>query len=179
MSVEIETSRLVLRPLAAEDFEPHAAMMAHPDVAQFLSAGGSPLPRPAEWRNFAMLLGHWRMRGFGLFSVFEKSSGCWVGRVGPVEPEGWPAIECGWGLDRAHWGKGFAGEAAIAAISWIFAERHAISRVISMIDPANRNSQRVASRIGESNTGEIFHADPAGPLEIWSVSRDDWRARFG
>ncbi len=179
MPLTLQTERLVLRPLAPDDFEAHAGMMAHPDVASFLTATKQPQPRSAEWRGFATLLGHWTMRGFGMFSVIERGSGAWVGRVGPWMPEGWPGLECGWAIDRAYWGRGYAGEAAIAAIRWIFAVKPGLARIISLIDPGNANSRAVAAKIGERLSGEAFDYSPGIRLDIWAADRDDWLMRFG
>ncbi len=179
MSITLETERLVLRPIAAADFEAHAAMMADPDVAKFLTADRKPQPRSAEWRGFATLLGHWSMRSFGFFSVFDRASGDWVGRVGPWMPEGWPGLECGWASARAYWGKGYASEAAIATIRWTFEQRRDLSRIISLIHPQNANSQAVARKIGETKTGETFTYAPWIDLDIWAAEREEWLDRVG
>ena len=60
------------------------------------------------------------MTGIAMFSVLEKSSGKWVGRLGPWYPEGWPDHEVGWGIAREHWGKGYATEGAAAAMDYAF-----------------------------------------------------------
>ncbi len=179
MSLTFETDRLILRPMAPGDVEPHIAMMQDTRVARFLSPNGEPQSREALWRGFASMLGHWRIRGFGMFSVFERDSGAWAGRVGPWMPEGWPGLECGWGIAPAHWGKGYAAEAAIASIRWIFAEKPALSRIMSLIVSDNPNSQAVAKKIGEIRTGEKFDHDVVGALDIWAADRDDWLRRFG
>ncbi|MFN0024545.1 MAG: GNAT family N-acetyltransferase [Parvularculaceae bacterium] len=179
MALELHTDRLILRPLLPGDFEAHAAMLGDPRVAQFLALGGAAPSRESRWRSFASMLGHWSMRGYGFFSVFEKSSGQWAGRVGPWMPEGWPGLECGWGIVAAHWGKGYAGEAAIATIRWTFDEHPGLPRIISLIDPANANSQAVARKIGETKTGETFHHEIAGGLDIWAADREEWLKRFG
>jgi RimJ/RimL family protein N-acetyltransferase len=178
MTLQLETERLFLRPLAPEDADAHIAMMEDPDVARFLTLKSKPDSRMMAWRAFASMLGHWRMRGFGFFSVFEKSTGDWVGRVGPWMPEGWPSLECGWGVARNAWGKGYAPEAAIASINWIFREKPELTRIISLIDPTNANSQAVARKIGERNTGEVFTFESIS-VEIWAAERSEWLARFG
>ncbi len=154
-------------------------MMSDPRVARFLALGGKVPSRESSWRAFATMLGHWAIRGFGFFSVIEKDSGAWVGRVGPWMPEGWPGLECGWGIDTAYWGRGYAPEAAIAAIRWIFKENPDLPRIISLIDPANENSQAVAKKIGEKPSGEKFQHEVAGSLDIWVSPRDEWLRRFG
>ena len=108
MALTLETDRLILRPLHPDDFEAHAAMMADPRVARFLALGGQVPSRESMWRAFATMLGHWTIRGYGFFAIVEKASGAFVGRAGPWMPEGWPGLECGWGVDAAHWGKGYA-----------------------------------------------------------------------
>lgn len=179
MALELTTDRLILRPLAPDDFEAHAAMMADPRVARFLALGGKVPSRETMWRTFATMLGHWQIRGYGFFAVIERASGTWVGRAGPWMPEGWPGLECGWGIDARWWGKGYAPEAAIAAIRWIFRTNPDLPRIISLIDPANANSQAVARKIGETLSGEKFQHEVAGPLDIWAAPRDEWLKRFG
>lgn len=178
MSSLLETPRLILRPVAPEDFETHAAMMTEPEIAAFLTLDGKPQSRANAWRSFATMIGHWTIRGFGFFSMIEKATGAWVGRAGPWQPEGWPGIECGWGVPRPHWGKGYAPEAAVAAIRWTLAHRPELTRIISTIAPANANSQAVARKIGEAKTAETFQLEQ-NTLEIWAAEKRAWLERFG
>lgn len=178
MTIRLETDRLILRPLAPQDADAHIDMMGDLDVASFLTSDGAPQSREERWRQFASYLGHWQIRDFGWFSVEEKESGDWVGRVGPWMPEGWPALECGWSIARPHWGKGYAPEAAIASIKWTFDKFPDLGRIISVIDPDNKNSQAVAKKIGEEKSGEIFEYW-GHRLDIWAADRDEWLARFG
>jgi RimJ/RimL family protein N-acetyltransferase len=100
------------------------------------------------WRNVAMMVGHWSLRGFGQWSVVEKASGELVGRVGFWQPEGWPGTELGWLIRRDRWGRGYATEAAATALDWGW--RHLTGdHVISLIQPDNQPSVRVAEKIGE------------------------------
>lgn len=177
MTMKIETERLILRPPLAEDAEPILGMMADADVARFITIDGKAQDRAMAWRGFATIIGHWQIRGYGFFSVLEKSTGAFVGRVGPWMPEGWPALECGWSIARPHWGKGYAPEAAIAAIRWTFERFPDLDRIISVIDPRNANSQAVAKKVGETNTGEIF-AFWGMKLDIWAAGRKEWLERF-
>lgn len=178
MTIRIETERLILRPMEPKDVEPHCAMMADPKVAKFLTPESRPRPKADEWRAAACYLGHWQIRGFGFFTVEEKSSGDWVGRVGPWMPEGWPGLECGWSIASEHWGKGYAPEAAIAAVRWTFGRFPDLKRIISVIDPGNVNSQAVARKIGEAKSGEIFEFFNH-KLDVWAADRKVWLERFG
>ena len=177
MPIQIETDRLILRPLAPQDCESHIEMMGDPKVAAFLAPGKATQSRMDRWRQFASYLGHWQLRGFGFFSVDEKVTGSWVGRVGPWMPDGWPGLECGWAITSRCWGKGYAPEAAAAAIRWTFDRFPDLQRIISVIDPDNANSQAVARKIGEHNTGEIFEFW-SHELDVWAAEREEWLRRF-
>jgi RimJ/RimL family protein N-acetyltransferase len=120
-------------------------MCADAEVMRFLS--GYPQSREEAWRNMAMVVGHWQLRGFGLWAVEEKATGDLVGRVGCWKPEGWPGMEIAWTLRRESWGRGFATEAARAALRHAF-EVLKQTHIISLIHPENEPSIRVARRIG-------------------------------
>ena len=170
----LETERLILRPSAAEDFEPWAAFAADPEVAQFI---GGVQSRPMAWRGLCQVTGSWTINGFSMFSVIEKATGRWVGRLGPWMPEGWPGPEVGWGLAREAWGKGYAVEGSIAAIDWAF-DVLGWTEVIHAIDPVNHRSQAVARRLGSRVLRSAVLPPPLdAPVEVWGQSRDEWRAR--
>jgi len=171
----LETDRLILRPPQAEDFEAWAAFAADPVAAEHL---GGPQVRPVAWRGMATVTGAWTLRGFSMFSVIEKATDDWVGRLGPWQPEGWPGTEVGWGIARDHWGKGYATEGATAAIDWAF-DQFGWDEVIHTIDPANVNSQAVARRLGSTilRTAEMPPPFAGQVLDVWGQSREAWRAR--
>ena len=79
----VETERLILRPPTAEDFEPWVAFGADAEVARFL--GGVQTPAMV-WRTMCAVAGAWTINGFSMFSVVEKASGRWIGRLGPWMP---------------------------------------------------------------------------------------------
>jgi RimJ/RimL family protein N-acetyltransferase len=95
----------------------------------------------------ALVLGHWQLRGFGLWAVEERATGFLVGRVGCWQPEGWPGLEIGWALRREFWGQGFATEAAQTVVADAF-NRMLQMRLISLIHPDNGPSIAVALRLG-------------------------------
>jgi len=138
--------------LQAEDFDEYAAIHVDSEVTRFTVR--AQLSRYDAWRHMAMIAGHWVLRGYGMWGVFEKSSGHLVGRVGFYYPDGWPAFELGWTLGRNFWGKGYATEAARRCLDYAFDEMGR-DHVISLIDPANVASIRVAERIGETVEGEV------------------------
>lgn len=173
--IRIETERLILRPTRAEDFEGWAALMADGENSRHI---GGPQPRSVAWRGFLSMAGAWAIQGFGMFSVIEKSSGRWIGRLGPWRPEGWPGTEVGWGLLRDTWGKGYAPEGAAAAIDWAF-DALGWSEVIHVIAPDNTPSQAVARKLGSTLRGPGRLPEPFQdmPVEIWGQTREQWRRR--
>jgi RimJ/RimL family protein N-acetyltransferase len=168
----LETERLVMRMFREEDFEEYAAMTCDAEVTRYLG-DGKPLDRFFAWRQLAMMLGHWQLRGYGPWAVEEKATGRLVGRVGFFKPEGWPGFELGWVLGRDFWGRGFATEAARRALEFAFTEMNR-ERVISLIRPENRASIKVAERLGERRTGETELFGEAAL--VYEISRDEWLA---
>ena len=75
---QLTTDRLLLRALQADDFELYAEMMASDQVTRFLGEG-RPLSRVDAWRQMAMIIGHWQLRGFGLWAVEERDTGEFLG----------------------------------------------------------------------------------------------------
>lgn len=171
----LQTERLVLRPMQAEDFESWAAFMADEEGARFL---GGAQPRSLSWRGFLSMAGAWQIQGFAMFSVIEKVSGRWVGRVGPWLPEGWPGTEVGWGIVREATGKGYATEASVATIDWAF-DTLGWSEVIHTINADNLPSKAVAVRLGSGfrRMGRLPAPYEEPEVEIWGQTREQWRAR--
>ncbi len=152
----LTTERLLLRGFAPRDVEAYVAMMADPAVTRYLG-DGRPLSRADAWRQLALIIGHWGLRGFGLWAVEERATGTLVGRVGCYEPDGWPGCEVGYVLARPFWGRGYATEGARAALEYARGVL-ARDRVISLIHPDNVASASVATRLGATadETIELF-----------------------
>ncbi len=171
--VQITTPRLHLRPIRIEDFDAWAALMADAEGARHI---GAPQPRSVAWRGFMSVAGAWHLTGCSMFSVIEKATGRWIGRVGPWQPEGWPGPEIGWAIVRESRGRGYATEAAAATIDWAFATLE-WTEIIHTISPDNVVSQRVARKLGSCNRGPGRLPPPyeSHAVEIWGQSRLDWQ----
>jgi RimJ/RimL family protein N-acetyltransferase len=170
----LETARLVLRVPRLEDFERYAELMADEEAARYI---GGRLERAPAWRRFLQMPGAWVVQGFAMFSVLDKASGKWLGQAGPWKPDGWPGNEVGWSFHPDAWGRGYATEAAIAAMDWAF-ETLGWDSVIHCIDPANAPSQRPAQRLGSHNRGAVQMPPPYQDLatEMWGQTREEWSA---
>ncbi len=102
---QLETARLLLRPPQLQDFDRWAEFAADPVATRFV---GGVQPRAMAWRSMMTMAGAWALQGHCMFSVIEKASGRWMGRLGPYQPEGWPGTEVGWSLHPEAWGRGYA-----------------------------------------------------------------------
>ena len=173
--IRIETDRLILRLPQASDFEGYAELYGDGEAARHI---GGALPRAAAWRKFLQMPGAWAIQGFAMFSVVDKASGEWLGQLGPWQPEGWPGTEVGWSLRRAAWGRGYATEAAVAAIDWTF-DTLGWDEVIHCIDPENLASRRLAERLGSRILRRQRMPSPfeAHEVDVWGQPRDAWRTR--
>jgi RimJ/RimL family protein N-acetyltransferase len=168
-----ETERLILRPPHVTDLDPFVEIHEDPEVVRYLSGIGQSTGRVASWRLLALLIGHWHLRGYGQWAIVEKSTGGLIGRVGLWHPEGWPGPELGWVIKRSRWDHGFATEAARAAANFAFDEV-GVDRIISMIQPDNPRSIRVALKIGETfSEAQHFNGQD---LHVYAMSRSDRRA---
>jgi RimJ/RimL family protein N-acetyltransferase len=166
--VTVETQRLVLRPPEATDAHPLMAIHQDPDVAKYVLIGNPSAGITAAWRSVAAMVGHWHLRGYGQWTVVEKADRQVVGRVGLWNPEGWPGVELGWVIRRSRWGEGLATEAASAALQWTW-DHTSTDHVISLIQPGNGRSIRVAEKLGErlERTEVVSGAE----LQVYGVHR--------
>ncbi len=139
-------------------------MCADREVMRYM---GGTLDRAQSRRQMVEHAGHWTRRGYGRWAVERLDNGEWIGRVGLWVPPDWPGVELGWTLVRDAWGQGFATEAATVAAGWGWANLD-LDRLVSLIEPDNAASIRVAERLGmrrlpaESTVGtdlEVFALD--------------------
>lgn len=154
----IETERLILRPFAERDLEAFAAINADPKVCEFLPAPMSRLDSDAFAKRIAE---HFGAHGFCFFALELKANSEFIGFTGLNVPRFdapfMPAVEIGWRLAFLHWGKGYASEAASAALDhgW---RKLGLHSIVSFTVPANRRSRAVMERIG-------LRHDPAGDFD--------------
>lgn len=140
----LETERLILRAPAPQDGDVLRTFMAS-DRSKFV---GGPKNAHDTWRTHAGLIGHWVLRGYGMFSICLKGTDTMIGMTGPFNPEGWPEPEIGWSLvDETAVGKGYAQEAAAASRAFAYNDL-GWSTAVSYINPANARSLAVAERLG-------------------------------
>jgi len=142
----IETARLLIRPLAASDAEPLAALWSDPAVTRYM---GGPRDAATVRRQLGEDARARTVRRLDLWPVVEKATGQTIGDCGLTEKDvdGKKEIELVYVLMSSAWGRGLATEAAAAIRDYAF-QHLALPRLIALIDPENAASARVAEKVG-------------------------------
>ncbi|WP_417723362.1 GNAT family N-acetyltransferase [Salipiger sp.] len=156
----IETDRLILRAPRIEDLDAMCGFYAEPR-SRFV---GGPIERGDVWRALLRSAGHWQIRGYGVWHITLRDSGAMIGHAGVLHHVEWPEPELGYAIFGAQEGKGLAHEATEAARA--AAARHfGLTRLISLIDPANDRSRALALRLGAHfERDEIVKGHPC---QVW------------
>jgi [ribosomal protein S5]-alanine N-acetyltransferase len=149
----ITTNRLTLDGFSPEDHRAFSEMLADPRVGAPKGFPQGATPEQA-WAGMANILGHWALRGFGLFAVRLSETREFVGSVGLIAPEGWPSPEATWTVAYPHQGKGYAKEAATAVRDHAMHELQ-LEKIVSFVPPGNEPSRRVAAAIGMNCSGTV------------------------
>lgn len=147
---EITTDRLLLRRWRPEDHAPFTAICSDPDVMRYIGNGATKTADDTA-RNIASFEKEWEERGYGLFAVEAKDSGDLIGFTGlswpGFLPEVLPSVEIGWRFSKSAWGKGYATEAASAALS--FGKNDlALPDIVSIYQIENAASARIMQKLG-------------------------------
>jgi RimJ/RimL family protein N-acetyltransferase len=156
---ELRTERLLMRRWRSEDLDPFAAMNADPVVMEHFAAGVASRERTADF--MARIEQEFDERGFGLWAVEVPGVADFAGFVGlhtvQFEAHFTPAVEVGWRLATAYWHRGYASEAARAAVAFGY-DRAGLPEIVSFTNFANVRSLAVMERIGMTR-------DPDGDFE--------------
>ncbi|QBF29933.1 GNAT family N-acetyltransferase [Thalassococcus sp. S3] len=139
----IETRRLVLRGPEPQDYPDFKATFTS-YRARFM---GGPLNAYEAWMLYAAEIGHWQIRGFGMWMIHDKATDETYGMAGGWQPAKWPEAELAWVIWPDKAGHGFALEATHAARRYLYGEK-GWAGAVSYIDPKNLDSIRLAERLG-------------------------------
>ncbi|WP_028549626.1 GNAT family N-acetyltransferase [Paenibacillus sp. UNC451MF] len=152
--LHLETDRLFLREYTDEDFEPLHAIFSDQEMMQYYPAPFS-IDKTLSWieRNYT----RYQTDGFGLWAVCLKETEECIGDCGLVKQtvEGSMEVEIGYHIHKRYWGEGYATEAAIACKRYGF-QQLGLNKLISIINPGNLASIRVAEKIGFTKEKELF-----------------------
>jgi ribosomal-protein-alanine N-acetyltransferase len=164
--VQLETERLLLRPLSLDDLDVFAAFYADPEVMRYLGAGRT-LSHDESEQSLRRMLRSFEVDGFGQLAVERADDGELIGRCGflvwdavtltpttEAEADGPTELEIGYALGREFWGQGYATEAATAVRNHALRSMHR-TRLIAFIRPGNLASARVAEKLGMRHERDV------------------------
>lgn len=164
------TERLGLREIEPSDAASLASVLADPEVMRFSSGVLGSSDVPAWIDGCRREYGQW---GFGLWAVVLRAERQLVGYCGLTRFDDLgdlPEVEVGYRLARASWGRGFATEAATAVRDHAFG-RLGLSRLVALVDPANRRSARVAEKLGMRYERDVMRPGYTHPDHLYIVHR--------
>ncbi|WP_163834311.1 GNAT family N-acetyltransferase [Spartinivicinus ruber] len=178
--VTLKTERLILRQWQLADYRPFAAINADPVVMEYYP---SCLPTTESDALADKLMSLIAKRGWGFWAVELISTKQFIGFVGLHQPEAelpfTPCVEIGWRLAKAHWGYGYATEAAQTALQFAF-DKLGLNEVVSFTSCLNERSQAVMQRLGMANTEQDFE-HPSVPIEsplrehvLYKITKLQW-----
>jgi RimJ/RimL family protein N-acetyltransferase len=139
----IETRRLILRGPEPQDYPDFKSTFTS-YRARFM---GGPLNEYEAWMLYAAEIGHWQIRGFGMWMIHDKTTDATYGMAGGWQPAKWPQAEIAWVIWPGAAGKGYALEATHAVRTHLY-KQGGWSDAVSYIDPKNLDSIRLAERLG-------------------------------
>ena len=182
--IVLETPRLLLRPWRESDREPFHGMNADQRVMEFFAAPLSPAESDAM---IGRIQAHFARYGFGFFAAELRATGEFIGFAGmshvPFEAHFTPCVEIGWRLARDRWGRGYATEAASAALAYGF-ETLGLDEIVAFTVPRNVRSRAVMERLGMKRdaAGDFEHPGlPEGHAlrrhVLYRIARREWRVR--
>lgn len=166
----IETSRLAIRPIKFSDCEPLNELFADPEVMRY-SINGTKTPEEVEGWVEDVIGGGRTGNGINIFAVVNKKISAVIGYCGLThfpDVDGAAEIEMGYRLIREHWGHGYATEAAVAVRDYAFVELE-LARLVSLIEPTNKSSIGVATKVGMSYEKEVMLENYDHPDHLYSM----------
>ena len=168
MIPELTTARLRMRAPREDDYPVYQAFYTDADASHFY---GGPMTASNAWKQLAMEVGHWYLKGYGMWSLELRSTAEMIGGCGFWWPSGWPRPELTWWLIPAARGSGFATEASNTAIDYAY-QTLGWSAVETHIDDGNKAAHKLVLRLGGSVlTREVF---PDGiERNVYSIPRSN------
>lgn len=153
----------MLRPFAAPNFDAFAALNADPRVREFFP---SVLDRVESDASAAVYVAHWDRYGFGRWTIEVPGVTAFAGVVGlmhtPFAAPFTPAVEIGWRLAHAYWGRGYAIEGARAACECGF-DTLKLSEIVAFTVPGNVRSRQIMERLGMTHSPDDDFDNPLLP----------------
>jgi ribosomal-protein-alanine N-acetyltransferase len=170
VTIILETERLVLRRQVPSDLDDLWSLYCDPEITKYIPDAPRSREEAKEELEWHMN-GHPRNPDLGLWASIQKETGKFIGRCGllPWTIEEQQEVEVAYTIAREYWGQGLATEAARGILQHGF-ERLKLARLVSLIEPGNIASQRVAEKIGMRFEKQVDDGQYP-PFFIYSINR--------
>jgi len=168
---QLLTDRLRLRPYTSDDVASMFAVFGDPEVMRYSQFGADPSLEATAIR-IQKLIDHQAQFGFSLWVVENRATGELLGDCGLKQLESGPQIEVGYRFAKAHWGRGYATEAAAASVNFGFQSLQ-LPRIVAVVEPANQASHRVIEKIGLRYQGLARYY--GRQMSYFTASREEYR----
>ncbi|MEL6648736.1 MAG: GNAT family N-acetyltransferase [Pseudomonadota bacterium] len=156
----VTSKQLILRGYLESDYERFAEF----GTSKRACFVGGPVSAAECWRSFMAAIGHWTLRGYGMWVIEDRESGHVAGRVGIILNDGWHEPELAWHIYEGFEGKSVAYRAALLARE--YSARHfGLNRVMSYISKENQRSIRLATRLGAIHEKDVEMR--GAPTQMW------------
>ncbi|HEX2628717.1 MAG TPA: GNAT family N-acetyltransferase [Chitinophagaceae bacterium] len=170
-----ETERLVIRQLTEDDFEDFFRLHGDADVMKYI--------RPAKSREEAMtflqqiIADYANLPGLGRWAMYSKTDPSFSGSFAVIPVQKSEDIQIGYLMAKEHWGKGYASEAALGGLRYVFNELKR-DRVAGITFPENIASQKVLLKHGFAFEKTIVEDDGV-ELNLYMLNKDEWERIVG
>ncbi len=171
--IVLETKRLILKPISLANLDEIYALRSDPEVMKWVGDGNVQTKDQVE--AFIKLgPAYFDQYGMDFFSVFEKSTGDFVGQAGLFHlgfDLNQPEVELAYRLHKKYWGLGYATELAIALVEYGF-QKLSLPKIIALHHPDNLASKRVIEKTGMHPCGMMNYKGNEYPCyEIFSKDK--------
>lgn len=143
----VETERLVIRRLTADDAEFILVLLNEPSFLRYIGDKGVRNVREAvRYIQTGPLLSYERF-GFGQYLVELKESAVPIGMCGLLKRDSLPDVDIGFAFLPSHWARGYAFESATAVLTY-GRDVLRLRRIVAITSPDNEASARLLEKVG-------------------------------
>jgi [ribosomal protein S5]-alanine N-acetyltransferase len=165
----IETERLVLRRLDADDAAFIVALVNDPDWLRHI--GDKNVRSLDDARAYLSNgpIASYEKHGFGLFAVERRDDGALIGMCGLIKRDTLDDVDIGFAYLPAYRAQGYAREAAAATLAYA-RDAHGLKRVVAIVSPANHASARLLERVGFRYESPVRTAADRDPIDLYATA---------
>jgi RimJ/RimL family protein N-acetyltransferase len=153
--VTMETERLILRPWHADDYDAYARFYESDPLSRF---SGGPMDSAVAWRHLASVIGHWTLRGYGVWAIEDRKTDILCGCAGAWRPQNWDRIEFAFWFTSEAFSRDLGAEGARRAFEEV-CKTHPPSELVTYVPVEQHATQKIVESLGGEQRREFELAD--------------------